>query len=930
MIDPLCGRDPVELLADEFAARSRRGETPSISEYAAKYPQYAEQIEQLFPAVAMMEQLRIEADSQQESAGRYARPFDVPERIGDFDIIREIGRGGMGVVYEAEQRSLARRVAVKVLPEKVLLGNRRLDRFRREAQIAARLRHTAIVPVFGVGEQGGLHYYVMPLVRGVGLDEVIAALRAEETASNHEQTPGDLATTEPQDLRALIQTLIAEKFPPPQLAMRGSPSWEPHPRPAPSRWGTVARLGLQAAEALGYAHAQGTLHRDIKPGNLVVDEQGRACLADFGLARAIEPDRPGCAREKEVVGTPRYMAPEQLRGMADARTDIYGLGLTLYELMTCTRPDRHLSAWPIPPRQIDGSIPRDLEAVVLKCLAREPARRYQNAAALAADLRRLLDDRPIRARRASRVERVFRWCRRNPALAAVSAMASILVIAFAFTASVGHVRTRAAYRETQRALARAEATSDVALEVLEGLYLQLAPERMWIPSDSDPAGQACACLGLRSARPAVPDQPDYIQVQPSEQTAALLQNLLVFYDRLAEKVGDDGRVLLESAIATRRVGDIRQRLGQIDQAAREYRKAIARLEALSEAAGADVQVSTERARNHNEIGNVHFAKFELQAAYDAHRDALRVLHGAALKQPLPEEYRYELARTCFFLAGRHPGHSVSTRDRRGESSPERLDGSEMEYRSRAIGVLESLVEENPDAADYRFLLALCYRPLEAVPDAAASEQGMAPFPSTTAVSGRQRALAILESLKSQYPQVADYRYELAATYAWVHVGLFPWQEGTVALPGTERALRKALAEARWLVQHNPTIPHFARSRALILAKLGAVCTEAERLEEAAGWFKQALDAQSILVERFPDVPDHDRVLVEFFRLKLATLRLRLNDAPHRDPSTEAEAMLDVCVENLAALRRRRELVDDRLTASSLRLAQNALDRVRSL
>ncbi|MDY0168005.1 MAG: protein kinase [Thermoguttaceae bacterium] len=938
MIDSSCDRDPVELLADEFAARSRQGQSPSISEYVAKYPLYAEQIRQLFPAVAMMEQLRAEEDSQRNSAGRCTKSFDVPERIGDFDIIRQIGRGGMGVVYEAEQRSLARRVAVKVLPEQVLLGSHRLDRFRREAQIAARLRHTAIVPVFGVGEQGGLHYYVMPLVRGVGLDEIIAALRAERTASDNGQAPSNHAPAELCDFRALVRALIEEKFPLPQSAVRDSHAWEPRHRTAPSRWATVARLGLQAAEALEYAHVQGTLHRDVKPGNLLVDEQGNACLADFGLARAIEPGRPGHdgdrLRAREVVGTPRYMAPEQLQGIADARTDVYGLGLTLYELLTCTRPDRHIAVRPTPPREIDRTIPRDLEAIVLKCLAHEPARRYQNAAALCADLRRFLEDRPIRARRASRVERGLRFCGRNPALAAVSATAAVLVIAFVFVASFGHVRTRAAYRETQAALARVEATSGVALEVLEGLYLQLSPERVWIPSDSDPAGQACACLGLRSARPAAPDQPDYIQVQPSEQTAALLQNLLVFYDRLAEQVSDDARVALESAIATRRVGDIRQRLGQLDQAEREYRKAIARLEILSRTAAASEQIGTELARCHNEIGNVRFGRFEPHAAYDAHREALRSLQTAASPQPASEEFRFELARTYFLLAGRHPGHySISARDRREDSSPERPAQSEREYRARAIGLLEGLAGENPDAADYRFLLALCYRSLGIVPAHAhgtlssASGEENASMPAT--VSGRQRALEILESLKSQYPQVADYRYELAATYAWVHVGLFPWQERSVVLPRTERALRKALDEARWLVDNNPTIPHFARSKALILAKLGAVCAEAGRMREAADWFDQAVGAQSALVERYPDIPAHDRVLREFFRYRLATLCQGSGESADWDASGRAGSLLETCVETLTELRSRRDLADDRLAAISLQLAEDALGQIRS-
>ncbi len=916
MIDSSSSRDPVELLADEFAARGRRGESPSVFEYVAQYPRYAEQIEQLFPAVAMMEQLRVEEDNRRKSIERQAMSFDLPECMGDFDIIREIGRGGMGVVYEAEQRSLARRVAVKILPEHVLLGDHRLERFQREAQTAARLQHTAIVPVFGVGEQDGMHYYVMPLVRGVGLDELITNMRAAATISPGRLPPGDSAATEQQDIGVSIRELIAAKYPPPQPVLHDSQPWEPENHIAHNRWITVARLGLQAARALEYAHSQGTLHRDIKPGNLLVDEAGNACLADFGLARAIEPSHSGRENRKEVVGTPRYMAPEQLRGMADTRTDVYGLGLTLYELLALRRPDRDISARLLSPRKIDRTIPRDLEAIVLRCLAREPSRRYQSAAALADDLQCFLEDRPIRARRASWLERGVRWRRRNPALVAVSAMAAMLVVAFAVTAFMGHARTRTAYHETRQALARTEATSSVALEVLEGLYLQLAPERVWIPSDSDPAGQACACLGLRSARPAAPNQPDYIQVQPSEQTAALLQNLLVFYDRLAEQVGNDDRVLLQSAIATRRVGDIRQRLGQTEQAEQEYLKAIAKLNALSEMAGANVQTRVELARGYNELGNVRFGRSEPQVAYDAHREALRSLETAASGQVPSENYRYELARTCFLLSGRLPGHSLSARDRREERFAERPAQSERAYRARAIDLLEALVDEHPEAADYRFLLALCHRPL-----------GPDPAAPTFAASGRQRALDILQTLKNQYPQVADYRYELAATHAWVHVALFPWQERSAALPETEQALLKALDEAQWLVDNNPTIPHFARSRALIFAKLGAVCAEAGRAKEAAARFEQALHAQSALVERFPSVPDHDRVLVEFFRYRLAATCLDLDDSLGCVRDAPA-VMLQTCVANLAELLTHRELADDRVAANTLKLAEDALRGVR--
>ena len=923
MMPTTCDRDPLEQLVDQFVARSRKGDTPSISGYVAEYPEYAEQIEQLFPAVAMMEQLRVEAEVERESNSRNAANWESPKRIGDFDIIREIGRGGMGVVYEAEQRSLARRVAVKVLPMPGSVSKQRLVRFQNEAQTTGKLRHTAIVPVFGAGQQDGLHYYVMPLVRGVGLDEIIASLRSADQNQTGQRWPNSSARSEQQDLYGLVQALVAAKFPVPDDALM-PPSRNDRPAANGNRWTAVARVGVQAAAALEYAHARGTLHRDIKPGNLLLDEAGNACLVDFGLAWAIEPSRTDRASTKEVVGTLCYMAPEQWRGIADVRSDVYGLGLTLYELLTLRRAtdgtvdgqqqtDRRTPLRPIPPRQVDRAIPRDLEAVVMKCLADDPANRYPSASDLAADLRRFLEDRPICARRVSRLEKGWRWCQRNSAFAGVSAVALLLLVALAVSAVAGHVRTQDAYANTQVALTRSEETLAVALEVLEDIYGQLAPDRVWSPADADPAGSACACAGLRSGRSAVSDQRDDARVQPSKQTAAVLENLLVFYDRLAEQFSNDQRVMLEAAIATRRIGDIRQRLGQIDQAEREYHRAVAKLDTLKQAADSSVLATVEWARCLNEIGNVHVARFEPGAAFASHRAALDRLNAADLGEREAEVYRYERARTCFLLANRQPNHSVTSRRRSGEA-----------YRQQAIALLEDLASTRPAVADYRFLLALCYRPLKI---------GPATTVTPTDILDRQRALEILESLKSQYPQVVDYRYELAGTYAWVHVSLFPWQGRsvtTIQTDQTERALLNALDEIGWIVANNPTLHYGVRSKALIFAKLGAIATEHERLDEATDWFQQAFDTQSALVHRFPELSVHDRVLREFYRLRLAVSLLPQGDSTEDDAVARAAGMLEMCVENLAELREQWELAEDRLATHSLQLAQEELARIRLL
>jgi serine/threonine protein kinase/tetratricopeptide (TPR) repeat protein len=909
----------VERLADEFARRCRTGETPAVAEYAARHPEYAEQIATLFPTVALMEQLRLRELTRRRTAAGRSWSTLLPQRIGDFEIVREIGRGGMGIVYEAEQRSLGRRVAVKVLPGHVLLLDHHLQRFRREAQTAARLQHTHIVPVFGVGEQDGWHYYVMPLIRGVGLDEIIRELRT--VCGTDVATKGSgAACPSGRDLADVVQRLTAQKFP------SAEPARVPVAEP-PDYWRAVAQIGRQAAAALDHAHRQGTLHRDIKPSNLLVNQQSTVCVADFGLARAV--DLRDESRSGAVVGTPQYMAPEQREGTADVRSDVYALGLTLYELLTLSptqaahdrqrRVQAPVAVGSAFPRRLHPAIPRDLDTIVLKCLSPEPAKRYPTAATLEADLQRFLEDRPILARRASRVELAGRWCRRNPALAVMSAVTALLLVAIGAVALWGAVQTRRAYTEATTALARAEATSRLALEALDGIYRQLAPDRVGTAADS---GTPCACVGLRSAGDSAAGPRPVRQVPVSPETAALLQGLLGFYDRLAEQDPDDAHVRRESAIASRRVGDIRQRLGQADRAETAYAWAVAKLMALQAQDGADASLRIELARAHNEIGCVRSAKLETGIAYQSHREALAVLRGAESTAGSSPEYRYELARTLYFLAGQHPGAAAGWQgDGAGEDAGRARTQFETSqaFRQEAIRILEQLTRDRPDAPDYRFLLALCYRP---------PVNGRAAFARSADAEGPQRALQLLEELVARYPEVADYRYELTATYAWIPVGLFPWQRPTTANPEVERQLRQSLDESQWLVTHHPAIPDYVRSRALILAKLGTVSWAGWRLLEAERFFQEAVQTQESLLAQFPDLPSHNRVLAEFFRCRLGQLAYECHVAGH-DPHSLATAgqLLQTCTDRLTELTQRPELARDRLARSTLPLAHETLRRV---
>ncbi len=262
-------------------------------------------------------------------------------------------------------------------------------RFEHEARAAARLQHSNIVPVFGSGQANGHHYYFMQFIEGRGFDAVVRERRRLGAVPTSGPPTEELSTITGQH------------------------------RPAGR---SLARIAQQVAEALEHAHRQGVLHRDIKPSNLLLDSKGNAWVADFGLAKTLEAD--DLTSTGDVLGTIRYMAPERFAGKCDARSDLYSLGLSLYELVALKPAfevedryeliERMRREDPTPLRKQASWLPRNLETIIHKLIAREPARRYGTAAALAGDLQRFLEDRPINARRAAPPERAWRWCRRNP------------------------------------------------------------------------------------------------------------------------------------------------------------------------------------------------------------------------------------------------------------------------------------------------------------------------------------------------------------------------------------------------------------------------------------------------------------------------------------------------------------------------------------
>jgi len=432
-IDPI---DPVGPLADEFLARHRRGEQPAVADYAERCPEHAERIKQLFPML-----LTMEAAGADPSLGRTVAPAEPGgewagprlDRVGGYRLLREIGRGGMGIVYEAEQVALGRHVALKVLPLYAARGGSGLERFRQEAKAAARLHHTNIVPVYEVGQDGDAYFYAMQFIAGQPLDQVLDEVRKfREPGGGTEGRPALPANVAHSLLTGLpMPPPVAEAEPPGQTAPSSAAS-----AAGGAYYRSVARIGIQVAQALDYAHREGVIHRDVKPSNLLLDADGRVWVTDFGLAKT---DGSALTQTGDIVGTVRYMAPERFNGWSDPRSDVYALGLTLYE-MVGLRPafdaaeqgklmDQVLHQEPPALRRADPHVPRDLETIIVKAIDREPSRRYQTAAVFGADLQRFLEDRPILARRAGVAERAWRWGKRNPALAAAAALTFFSLLA---------------------------------------------------------------------------------------------------------------------------------------------------------------------------------------------------------------------------------------------------------------------------------------------------------------------------------------------------------------------------------------------------------------------------------------------------------------------------------------------------------------------
>lgn len=798
-------------LAEEFLERYRRGERPSLKEYVDRHPELAVEIRDVFPAMALLENIVVAGESPDGHAAgaRRLAAAPLPDQLGDFRIIREVGHGGMGVVYEAEQVSLGRHVALKVLPRSLVRDPRPLARFDREARAAARLHHTNIVPIFGVGEQDGTPYYVMQFITGQSLDAVIAELRRLQT-KDVEAPDGGPARAAGRNLpaEAVARSLLTGRFEPveddedgeddvvpaPTSALTSAPGLGPAadfnsvdtliptdpaspaevqpasaarpasdgPASAPGSgssinllghdrdgrtcgagqanyWQSVARVGVQVAEALEYAHKQGVIHRDIKPSNLLLDAHSTVWVTDFGLAKAV--DQHDLTNTGDILGTLRYMPPEAFEGGSDARGDIYSLGLTLYEMLAL-RPayeerDRNRLIRRVtnelPPRlnSLNPEVPRDLVTIVHKAIDRDLDRRYATAGELAADLRRYLGDEPILARRANLVERCARWCRRNRLVASLTALliaatgASLIGLAWSIrlarqetAARLVATRQKNAADEAREHEAQQRQLADKSRREAEAALREAKHQRDRAEANFARAHAAVDEYLTRVSESQLVEVPG---LQPLRRD--LLQLALRFYQEFLAERGDDPSIRAGLADAHLRAGRIHRELGNDAKAAAAFQEAQRLDQALSEQSPGDRKLRASLAEalvgsGRRDEGIAMWERVVRDEPDNAgfQRSLAHVYNDQAIRQSEPKraiEWHRKALVLRSALVGRDPDDPRARTDLGGTLNNLGVLLAQQEHRREALAMYERAVqqaraacERAPQVVQYGRLLAV--------------------------------------------------------------------------------------------------------------------------------------------------------------------------------------------------------------------------------
>jgi serine/threonine protein kinase/tetratricopeptide (TPR) repeat protein len=817
---------------EEYLAALEAGHPLDRQEFQERHPEIAAAVARCLDGLQFLRaaapHLR-ESAARHEAAGSGTAAAILPEGpLGDFRLVREVGRGGMGVVYEAVQISLGRQVALKALPFAAALDAKQLQRFQNEAQAAAHLHHPHIVPVYTVGCERGVYYYAMQFIEGQTLAALIQELRRQATVN------AGAPPTGAGPAAALAVELVSGRWAspdqrpaaaePPGAELAGALPPGPTAAAATTQpaavlstersivsrefFRTVAQLGVQAAEALEHAHSLGVVHRDIKPANLLVDRHGQMWITDFGLAQC--QGQTGLTLTGDRVGTARYMSPEQATGqraLVDYRTDMYSLGVTLYELLTlepaCPGHDwaevqlQIIRDEPRPPRHWNPALPKDLETIVLKAMTREPEHRYATAQEFADDLRRFLEDQPVHARRPTPMQRATKWARRHRSVV-VAALGLLVMAVVALAVSTALIVGER--NEVSRQRDEAETRRRQARRAVDTMYTRVAQE--WLAY-----------------------QPHLEEVQ-----LEFLEEALQFYLAFASEQATDPEVRQQTGAALYRVGTICRMLKRARPAEEAFRKAIALQQQLTAELPNEPAFRRDLAGSHADLAVLLLDANRLPEAENACRQAISLLGVLTTDLPAMVDYQRDLARSYNIL-----GSVLRANNRRGEA--------ESAFRA-TIALCEALVADCDKVPDYRCNLAVGLTNLGGL------LQTTAGWPE--AEKGYRRAIILLEALAAEFPKVPIYRGHLAGLSNHLAVLLVNTRRG----PEAEKVLQRAIDLLNGLATDFPKVPDYRRDLAGSHMNLGNLLEKTGQLPQAEETCRWAIDLLDQLAAEFPTVPDY--------------------------------------------------------------------------
>jgi len=839
--------DRLAQIMDDYLVSLEQAAPLDVESLIAAHPEFADEIRSITASLDLLHDATKQMRPAEEQTDD--RPIAGTRRLGDFEMGREIGRGGMGVVYEARQLSLQRQVALKVLPFAAMWDQKQIARFRNEALAAAQLHHPNIVPVFAVGQERGVHFYAMQLIEGRSLDQVVSELRQEK--DGRQAKPQASASTMLGRTTEAVGDLS-------QRPANGDFSAQ-HSRDRTGYCRAIADLGRQAAEALHHAHEYGVVHRDIKPSNLMIDSQAKLWVADFGLARI--QNSPGVTMTGDVVGTLRYMSPEQAAGqhaLVDTRTDIYGLGATLYELLTLQPAfpgeDRHAvlrdieAKEPVPPRTINLAIPVDLETIVMQAMSKSRDSRYSTAEAFAEDLQRFLDGKPTQARRPTVVDRTAKWVRRHRNMVALAAGFLVMLTLGSTVAALKiaseQQRTKIALVEAEQNLARAEQHFAQARRVVDRFGIQLADQLQETPG-TERLRQQLLVETLKYYRefaqhiegdPRAQDQLAMTHLKTGVVTAKLganrkalaeYQSAQLLLEKLLEQDPKNNHLQSQLALARNNMALLFAAAGDNASAEREYKLAIAAQQKLVADAPDNLIFTSQLAESHLNLGTLLGQAAKPQAAVGALTGGVDLLRAVCDADPENVDYARSLA-----MAYNNLGYVER-----------KFDSNQAERSAQqAVELLEHVCRNARASTESIADLSLCYSNLAAI-------QGNADQ-TVKAIASYRRAVALRESLVRKSPGVVRYRSELAANLN--NLALLHIRSGDT--PAASEAFGYANRLFAALLEDYPSNAAYASGWAALLNNQGLALANIERHDEAIRAYVRAVKVQERVWQQIPDSP----------------------------------------------------------------------------